>query len=561
MIFIEEKFTEKLPGTTSLFVSFDFDPQVVQVVKSLDCSIYNKKNKTWEVPLSQLTEMVDTLTYIDDISIKLFPDLCEKVHYYKPTLEYKTPPFKHQIEAIEYGLNRDKWLLLDVPGLGKTISSIYLAEELKAQRGLEHCLVVCGFNSLKTNWENEIKKHSKLDCAVLGKKVSSKGKVSYTSISKRAEQLRNPIDEFFIITNIETLRSDEVIDAILNGQNKIDMIVVDEAHKVKSQSSQQGSNLLKLNKSKYRIAATGTLLMNNPLDAYVPLKWIGEERSNLTNFKNFYCIYSGRFNNILTGFKNIGILKDQLSNCSLRRTKDLLDLPSKLVIDEYVDMEEDQTKFYNVITSGVKADIKEVMNKVTVNKVNLLSLITRLRQATACPSILTTDKISACKIERAKDLIEQITSNGEKVVVFSNFKETIYQLASQLEEYKPLVCTGDTDQVEIDKNKELFQTDPSRPVMLNTIAKMGTGHTLTAASYMIFIDCTWTAAQNGQCEDRIHRIGTSKPVTIYYLWARGTIDEKVKAIVEDKSLIADFVIDDKVSPGLESRLMEIIEDL
>lgn len=561
MIFIEEKFTEKLPGTTSLFVSFDFDPQVVQVVKSLDCSIYNKKNKTWEVPLSQLTEMVDTLTYIDDISIKLFPDLCEKVHYYKPTLEYKTPPFKHQIEAIEYGLNRDKWLLLDVPGLGKTISSIYLAEELKAQRGLEHCLIVCGFNSLKTNWEHEIKKHSKLDCVVLGKKVSSKGKVSYTSISKRAEQLRNPINEFFIITNIETLRSDEVIDAILNGQNKIDMIVVDEAHKVKSQSSQQGSNLLKLNKSKYRIAATGTLLMNNPLDAYVPLKWIGEERSNLTNFKNFYCIYSGRFNNILTGFKNIGILKDQLNNCSLRRTKDLLDLPSKLVIDEYVDMEEDQANFYNVITSGVKADIKEVMNKVTVNKVNLLSLITRLRQATACPSILTTDKISACKIERAKDLIEQITSNGEKVVVFSNFKETIYQLASQLEEYKPLVCTGDTDQVEIDKNKELFQTDPSRPVMLNTIAKMGTGHTLTAASYMIFIDCTWTAAQNGQCEDRIHRIGTPRPVTIYYLWARGTIDEKVKAIVEDKSLIADFVIDDKVSPGLESRLMEIIEDL
>ena len=82
----------------------------------------------------------------------------------------------------------------------------------------------------------------------------------------------NPIKEFFIITNIETLRSDDIIQAFRTTKNKIRMIVLDEAHKCKGTSATQSNNLLKLKDYDYKIALTGTLLMNKPIDAFVPLK-------------------------------------------------------------------------------------------------------------------------------------------------------------------------------------------------------------------------------------------------------------------------------------------------
>ena len=111
-----------------------------------------------------------------------------------------------------------------------TIQLTYLAEELKEREGLEHCLVICGINTLKANWKKEIEQHSKLDCRILGERISKKGKYSIGSIKERLEDLKNPIKEFFIIVNIETLRNDDIVKAINNGPNKIDMIVVDEIH-------------------------------------------------------------------------------------------------------------------------------------------------------------------------------------------------------------------------------------------------------------------------------------------------------------------------------------------
>ena len=81
-----------------------------------------------------------------------------------------------------------------------------------------------------------------------------------------------PIDEFFIITNIETIRSKEVVDALRTTKNKIDMAVVDELHRAKSSQSKQGHSLLKLTKYTYKIGLTGTLIQSKPLDAFVGLK-------------------------------------------------------------------------------------------------------------------------------------------------------------------------------------------------------------------------------------------------------------------------------------------------
>lgn len=88
------------------------------------------------------------------------------------------------------------------------------------------------------------------------------------------------------------------------------------------------------------IGATGTLLLNDPIDTFVPLKWLGFEKCSRSVFEHYYCVFTGKFNT-LAGYKNLGALKQELSEISLRRTKDILNLPPKIVKEEYVEMAED----------------------------------------------------------------------------------------------------------------------------------------------------------------------------------------------------------------------------
>jgi SNF2 family DNA or RNA helicase len=315
---------------------------------------------------------------------------------------------------------------------------------------------------------------------------------------------------------------------------------------------------LKLKNAKYKIGATGTLLLNNPLDAYVPLAWIGAEKSTLTTFRYFYCEFSNQMTGQVTGVKNMDILKNQMAAVSLRRTKDLLNLPPKNIINEYVDMNEKHRKFYDDIKKGIKKEV----DKVKLTTQSVLAMITRLRQATASPSILTTSDITSSKIERTVDLVEQIVSNGDKVVIFSTFKESAYKLKELLLEYNPVLLTGDTKESEVEIIKSRFQTDDSCKVFIGTWQKAGTGITLTAANYMIFIDTPWTYAEFEQSQDRIYRIGTKKSVFIYNLICKDTIDERVKDILYTKKAISDFVIDDKVSDATIDALKKyLLEEL
>ena len=559
MITIIEDTPKKLSGITSLFISFNFKQQIVDTIKSLDKYHYNNENYTWEVPINNLSYLLDELTYFDDITLTIKSNDDNKEQ--KTIIlkdKYKTKPLEHQLEGILYGLNHDSWLLLDDPGLGKTLQMIYLAQELKEQSNLKHCLVICGINSLKTNWESEIEKHSDLSYRILGKKVSKKGKVSYKTIKDRAKELLEPIDEFFIITNIETLRSDDIVKALKKNVNQIDMVVFDEAHKAKNPSSIQGNHLLKLTNYDHKVALTGTLIMNKPLDAFTALKWLGIEKATYTDFKNQYCEYGGFGGHQVIGYKNLDILKEEIENSSLRRTKDILkDLPEKTVITEMLDMEDDHKKFYSDIIDGVVAEC----DKVKLNPNNVLALTTRLRQAASCPSVLTSNKITATKIERALDLIEEIVCSGHKVVVMSTFKEPIRELYPLTKQYNALLGTGDQTDDELARNIKLFQTDDKYKVFLATTQKCGTGQTLNKASYMICIDCPWNYALQLQVEDRIHRIGSKEPVFIYRLVCKDTIDEKVNEYISVKKAVGDYLIDDIQDEATISKLRDYILDL
>lgn len=491
MVKIEERDSVKLAGFTSLFIYIEQSSNftvIKNIIKSTQTYYFHKDN-SWEVPITYLSYLLDNITLLDDIELKL-KEQEEKVVKQEHLLEHKTTLLEHQKEGILYGLSNDKFLLLDAPGLGKTLQILYLAEELKIRHNIEHVLVICGIASLRANWENEIKKHTDLSYRVIGKKVSKNGKINWSTIPDRAKELQDKIDEFFVIINIESLRDNTIINAIKKGKNKFDFMVVDEIHKCKNPESKQTKNLLELN-AQFKIGATGTLITNTPTDSYVPLVWIGKQPKRfVTCFKNTFCVFDMLTLGRIVDYKNLDLLRDMIEQCSLRRQKDLLKLPPKTYIDEYLTMDDSQNKFYNDIKNSVNSDFKEIAkeecDKVNLKTSSLLSLITRLRQATVCPSMLTTSDIYSCKINRCLDLVEEITSQGDKVVIMSTFKEPVYKLKELLKEYNPLIATGDTTDEDITISQ--FQNDDIHKVFIGTIQKIGTGFTLNRASYMIMLD-------------------------------------------------------------------------
>jgi len=479
--------------------------------------------------------------------------------------QFHFKPFPHQIDAINFGLNPNhtKWLLLDSMGLGKSLELIGLAETLKRRGQIDHCLVICGVDSLRQNWKREIQKFSTETVLVLGEKVSKKGRISYETLPVRAKILKEPISEFFVVVNAATLRSDDVIEAFQKSRNKFGMIAVDEAHRFATKTSQQGSNLLKL-KSEYQIAATGTLLINSPISCYMPLAWTGNDHSTLTNFKYNFCKFGGFGDKQVIGYKNLEILKEELNSCMIRRTLDQVrdNMPQKNINYELVEMSTEHRKFYDAVVNGVK----EEADKIKLNSSNLLALTTRLRQATADPGILTTQQITSSKVERAVEIAEDLLDAGEKVVIFSVFKQPCYQIAKMLEQYNPLVGTGDFSDQDVQNRMVQFQNDPNSKLFIGTHAKMGTGFTLNAASYMICIDQPYTDAAFSQSTDRIWRITNTRPAFVTVLTCQDTIDERVKEIVDTKKNLADYVVDDvqnevAVSDALTDELRKIILDL
>lgn len=565
---------QKMSGLSSICVTFDFNQYIVDALKTIPTYYYHKKDNVWEFPICYLGRLLDSLTFLDEIQLKLLdtPESGElrfgKQYNLEPLSEiekvsFKMKPFDHQLEAINYGLAQEKWLLLDSMGLGKTNSIIWLAETLKRRGIIDHCFIICGVNSLKQNWKKEIAKFSTESAVVLGEYTTRNGTIRYRSMDKRAAQLKDPIEEFFVITNLESLRDDCIIEAFKKSSNNFGMIAFDEAHKAATKTSQQGTNLLKLD-APFKIAATGTLITNNPLSAYVPLSWTGNDRSILTTYKSQYCNFGGIHNAQVIGFKNLEVLQEEIQSCSLRRTLDQVrtDMPPKTVTLEVLEPDESQRKFYEAIKEGVK----EEADKIELKSANLLALTTRLRQATACPSLLTTQNISSCKVDRCVELIQELTSQGEKVVVLSVFKETLNDLAAKLDQFRFSVNTGDVPDAIVADNVSRFQDDPREQVFIGTWGKVGTGWTLNAASYLICIDTPYTAAMFDQGTDRIWRVNNDRPAFITVLLCGDTIDERVQEIIERKKELGEYLVDGvefsgQLNSKLDDELRAIIRDL
>lgn len=543
MITITEKRAEKLPCYSSLFFELSGKAMALRdEFAQTQGILYNMKTGLFEALVKKLYYIVNRLTEICDVEVKVLQENPKAVVGYKPAKNSAVKLYKHQIAGVEYGLSHGGWLLLDEPGLGKTLQILCIAEELRKKKEISHCFIICGINGLKYNWEQEIAKYTKTSCCILGQRVTKTGKRVIGTVAQRCAQLKAGVKEFYVITNIETLQNKAFLEAFRKSKSGFGMIVLDEAQCCKSPTSLSAKTLLKM-QSPHNAALTGTLLVNNPEDAYVALKWTGNTGSTFTQFKTTYNVYGGFGGVQVIGHQNLEVLQELLQSCSLRRRKeDALDLPQKTYMTEYVEMGREQQKLYAEVEAGITEQLDKLDHKPTVMEEITINM--RLRQITAYPGSISTEVTSSAKLDRMEELVDGLVAQGNKVVVMGTFRSAVQEAHRRLERYCPVLCTGGSTDEQIEASKRAFEHDDKCKVFVATWQKMGVGHTLTAANYLIFLDTPWTAASFEQAADRIHRIGQHKPVFIITLITKDTYDERVQEIVTGKAALAGAVIDD-----------------
>jgi len=234
MISIRIAEADKLNGEYSLYVSFPYDNYIVQAMREFSSTWWHADVKEWELPFNKLGALVDKLPgYEFDITGKYIP-LQQKKVVVPTNFSFKTKPFEHQIDAFNYGLQNDRWLLGDEQGLGKTKQVIDIAVAKKLEHVYRHCLIVCCVNGLKWNWLNEIHKHSNEEGYILGQRVT-RGKITIGSNADKLTDVKHlaSIPSYFIITNVETLRNDEIALELkeLCKSGEIGIVAIDEIHK------------------------------------------------------------------------------------------------------------------------------------------------------------------------------------------------------------------------------------------------------------------------------------------------------------------------------------------
>lgn len=556
MINIRIDNANKCNGDYSMYITFDYDQKIVDVIREFPSRAWNKEKKEWEVPFTKLGEFITKLSDYDFDITGEFVTLEKPKAVTPPGFKFKTTPFQHQVDGFNYGLQYDRWLLGDEQGLGKTKQVIDIAVAKKLQKGYKHCLIICGVNGLKWNWLNEIHTHSDESGWILGQRYKNRKLIIGSNADKLYDLTHlDAISDYFLITNVESMRDEAVVAQIAKyaKSKEIGIVAIDEVHKCKNPSSQQGKGILKV-QPECRIAMTGTPLMNNPLDLYIILKWLGYEKHAFYAFKKHYCVFGGYGGYEIMGYRNLDELREQLDSIMLRRLKkDVLDLPEKTHINEYVEMTPKQEIIYKEVTAQIRANIDQI--KMANNP---LAELIRMRQATGYTGILSSTIKESAKLDRMEELVEEAVENGKKVVIFSNWTQMTDEIFHRLcKHHSPAIITGQTPDDERQRMVEHFQNNDDCNVIIGTIGAMGTGLTLTAGTVEIFMDEPWNRANKEQAEDRCHRVGTKENVTIYTLICKGTIDEKVHMLVENKGKMADMLVDGKITIN-KSDLLEFL---
>lgn len=472
----------------------------------------------------------------------------------------KGTPYPHQIEGFNYGIQMPKLLIGDEPGLGKSQVSIATAVWRKSRGLIRKCLIVCCVNSTKYNWQAEIAKHSSEKSVIFDQ----------SSPEKRLEAIHKWADDdvLFGIINIEALRPKGIngyqMSCVLKNKMRptslpmnpcmeklngiANMVIVDEIHKCKTPKSMQGIALRQL-QMPYRLALSGTPMTNKVVDLWNILVWLGAYTGSYWEFRDHFCVMGGFQDKEIVGNKNLPELNQMLGKIMLRRRKnEVLDLPPKTHEISYVELTKKDRARYRAAENGViKMLTDEHGNLKVKNSQSALTTILRLRQVTGGYDIDADKPLPESenvKLQRVREILDdEIIANGKKALIFSEWETITALYRDALKDLNPAYIVGDVSPEDRQKEVERFQNDPECKIAIGTIGAMGTGLTMTAAEYVIFIDKDWAQTNNEQAEDRAYRIGTTRNITVVTMVAKDTIDERVENALNTKAQVFAQAVD------------------
>ena len=420
-------------------------------------------------------------------------------------------------------------LLADDMGLGKTIQSIAVIERLiETVAGTSQSVLVVATTSLLGNWHAEFGKfaparqvrvlHGKRRDALKAK--LGPGEVWLTSFGTLARDLAWYLRQDFLA------------------------VVVDEASLMRNPDTDHAKALYKLNAA-HRLALSGTPVENGVRDLwsifrFIQPGWLGGRRE----FQERYEALAGQADPWA-----LRRLRIKTAPFMLRRTKEEVasDLPAKILIDEVVDLSGEQQKVYRELLEEGRRRVDQLNDgsQRGAARMQVLTALLRMRQACCDLALLPSDRFKqliipkrSAKIERLLELLNSAIAGNHKVLIFSQFKTQLREIRECLEaqEMDSLVLDGDSRDRQglVDR----FQSADGPPVFLISLKAGGYGLNLTAADVVIHFDPWWNPAAEAQATDRAHRIGQTRPVTVYRLLTRGTVEEKVVSLQRRKRAVA-----------------------
>jgi len=421
-------------------------------------------------------------------------------------------------------------ILADEMGLGKSLQTITFIKKLLEEDKESKFLIVCP-TSLVYNWENEFLKFA----PELNFQVFSNQR------TERREKLENFKGNIFI-TSYGLLREDREI----YQKETFRVFVIDEAQNIKNPKTGL-SKAVKSITSETKIALTGTPIENSIVELWSIFDFIMPGfLSNLVKFQQKYKIkeFDESTNQLLSN------LKEQIKPFILRRKKKdvVKDLPEKIENNIYIDLNEEQKKYYAAEVKYVNDEMEKLIQSggFTKNKMMILSLLTKLRQLCIDPKIVIENyQGGSAKIENLILQIKEIVENNHKILLFTSFKTALEIVKEELEKenISNYTIAGDVPAKKRQMLVDAFNKDDTN-VFLIMLKSGGTGLNLTSADVVIHLDLWWNPQAENQATDRTHRIGQTKTVEVIKLICKGTIEEKILALQEKKKILSNKIIEE-----------------
>jgi SWI/SNF-related matrix-associated actin-dependent regulator 1 of chromatin subfamily A len=425
------------------------------------------------------------------------------------------PPMEHQKVAIEKLVGNKKFILADDMGLGKTTSTIIAALETGAKK----ILIVCPA-SLKINWQREIANYSDRSVYIAeGKKFSD--------------------DHDFVIVNYDILKNFHDIkekDKSEIMKINFDLVIMDEAHMISNPQAQRTKIANDIASKSNRVwLLSGTPMTSRPMNYYnllnlvdspVAMNWMAYAKRYCNGFQ--FSVGKRKVWNV-TGASNLDELRERTSTHILRRLKEeVLDLPEKIITPVYLRL---KSKDYEELMG-------EYFDWYDQNPEESSSLTIQFGKLMKVRKVIAQEKINNT-IELAENIIEQ----GKKVIIFTNFTDTLNQIYNHFGK-SAVYLDGSCSKFHRQNAVDEFQTNDKIKVFVGNLKAAGVGITLTSAEAVIINDLSFVPAEHSQAEDRSHRIGQKNSTSVYYPLFENTIEGAIYDILSRKKKIISTVMGD-----------------